>query len=526
MSILIDTTLRPIVFNKKDNKVMVEKRGDHYVIVKDQQVKKQSFDKYIHVLNIMAQFSRLIYWDSGIIREVIINPEFGKANNELVNNMITKITDTYVAERMENSNYKNSIDGRPMKSYVIKESEGKGKLLGTYISSPNDCTCMFLKGSDINLKCDFFQESDLIIVFKGSSTLNNFKDDLYSQVTGDNLSNFLTPLGLKMSSPFKKNNIVPGSFVHLITDIWNIISFFLNFYKPNNDQKQRVFITGHSLGGALSSIFTFILAEIKDTHFPYISSIHNITFGAPTILSDGARNTFNTHLDNGTVTLDRVVSVGIYSKIVDIIPSLPVGFSHPGFQPLKTELYPEAKTGRAYTYDTIRKVYQNGGFLSSYFAPEKAKYTLDTKIHMPNKIVVPAHISPSQKVPHSEYLNMTFISALRSKGMKNPGFVKDGKYYTFIGNLFDDGIQFNYIISTTVMAISPEPTGTGNLLDAASSMPQSVIQAVNAANVANTANVVKATNVQPKIGGKRKKHSTRNSKKHHSCITRKKVYYK
>jgi hypothetical protein len=111
-----------------------------------------------------------------------------------------------------------------------------------------------------------------------------------------------------------------------------------------------------------------------------VTSIHLITFGAPCILGENARNTFNAHLDSGLITLDRVVSQKIAARSAatqllvggivgpnDVIPTIPAGFVHPGYRPLNNPLknfQPEAK-GRPYSIDYVRKFYG---------APAKTRY--------------------------------------------------------------------------------------------------------------------------------------------------------
>jgi hypothetical protein len=445
-----DTTLRSVIFGKPD--VFISKNASGKMTLTDQ-VDEATFLKYEHVLKIMAQFSRAIYCDSGIIRELLMSPEFATSDNVSVNNKITELDTKYKDLRKLDSKFAGSIDGRPMQSYVISESVGSGKKhLARYISSPSDLTLMFTKGSALSAKCDFFKDTDIILSFKGSSTMQNFKHDLYSQFTAADLKSIMPP-GTKMVSPsgeYDKKNIVPASFIKPILESWDLLKQGLTEFKP-----QRLFVTGHSLGGAYASLFTFIMAEIREANFPFIQSIHNVTFGAPTILGDGARNTFNAHLDGGKVTLDRVTSTGLYLKLADVIPSIPAGFSHPGYQPLKTEMWPEARTGRAYTYETVRQVFQKGGLFG--LGGEKSAYEGVTKTRMPNRLVIPARNKGVQLFTHAEYFDMTFLGAFRLMGMKNPGFkTKDKKFYTFVGDIFDDGVKFRYA-EVGATAVSEEP---------------------------------------------------------------------
>jgi hypothetical protein len=442
---LKDTTLRSVLFGKTDVEVVANPEGQ--MILKDQ-VDKDLFDSYILHLNTMAQLSRGVYCDSGILRELILSPSFATLDNKAVNSKIDELDSKYAGIRRSQSSYPNSKEGRPMQSYVITESAQTGNGFARYVSSPSDLTFIAVSGTTLK----FLKSDDLVICFKGSSTIKNFKHDLYSQFTPTDLATIMPP-GTAMSST-TTNNYVPASFIKPINKSWSQLKQILNDYNPS-----RLFITGHSLGGAYASLFGFIMAECRAASFPSIQSIHIITFGCPTLLGDGARNTFNAHLDSGKVTLDRIVSYGSVSKIADIIPGIPVGFSHPGFQPLRSELYPEKKTGRAYNLETIQKVYQKGGVLG--IGKEKGNYEVATKIHMPNKVLIKATNPVMQAFAHGEYIDMLWLTAFRVYGMKNPGFkASDGSFNTFVADFFEDGIRFKYETGEPVEEVAEEPTST------------------------------------------------------------------
>ena len=415
---LRDTTLRSVIFGKRDLEMMPGPGGQ--VILKSQ-VDPPQFDTYVHVLKVMAQLSRIVYCDSGVIDTVIRRPEFGGVDNAAVNDLITTIDKSVGPTRTMKSEFPNSKDGRPMKSYMGPRVSSKtGPGIARYISTPDDVTVLMVSGSILKTP---FKAGDAVLTFKGSSTIDNFKHDLYSQFTRGE------------ASPGK---YVPGSFLKHLKDNFSVIKSAITDFKPT-----RLFITGHSLGGAYATLCAYLLL-LEKVAFP----VHLVTFGSPTIVADGARNEFNTFLDSGKVTLDRVVSR--FGAFIDPISSIPAGFSHPGFQPLKTEFYPELKTGRAYSIDTIRKVYQKGGLFG--VGVEKNAYEGLTKTHMPNRVYVPTVI---KAFPHAGYMDMTFLGAFRLMGMKNPGFPGN----TFVANFYDDGMNFVYAPSQVTAAV---PDATSN----------------------------------------------------------------
>ena len=115
---------------------------------------------------------------------------------------------------------------------------------------------------------------------------------------------------------------------------------------------QRVIITGHSLGGALASLFGYYLKRYK----PNLVSvpIHVITFGACCVFDANGRNEFNEFLNisgpQPVFTLDRVTSN------FDPMIVLPPDLEHPGYTLLRDEMFAFSNTGRTNEIGEIRKM--------------------------------------------------------------------------------------------------------------------------------------------------------------------------
>lgn len=129
----------------------------------------------------------------------------------------------------------------------------------------------------------------------------------------------------------------------------------------------KIIITGHSLGGANATLAALVLAAFKKHGIKCLQkpAIHCITFGAPKLLTDFSRNVFNGLLDGGVLTLDRVanrakniaiaaLSVG---TAIDIVPTIPGWFVHPGYMVLKTEIKTQSRTGRSKNITDIRQMF-------------------------------------------------------------------------------------------------------------------------------------------------------------------------
>jgi len=497
---LIDSTIRPICFGI-DKTVTKSIAGA---------VGSEKFKRYEHVLYLMAQLSRLVYCDSGIMWYVI-EKSLGMSN-DVVNKVITVYDKKFTQfKKAPISSQAGDGSGRPMESYSLVVSKD-GPKYGTYISTPDDVTCLMIGASKIRANPNsVFLPSDVIVSFKGSSTMDNFKHDIMSQFTAADIQNIVSSIGVK----FTGASNVTGAFVVPLVKAWNALIKGLEEQNVGG----RLFITGHSLGGAYASLFAFILAEGKISNtvpiMSKVTSIHLITFGAPCILGENARNTFNKHLDSGLITFDRVVSQKVSARSAatqllvggiggpnDVIPTIPVGFVHPGYRPLNNPLknfQPEAK-GRPYSIDYVRKFYgvptktryrepTTWPFPEDVKLGDKANATLlnNTVTKVTSEAVIPVESDPVapndvkiqtaegmggggpkaiyerdtlQRIPnfvsvegssyaygfaHAEYLGMFFMGGFRKPGMKNPA----QKNIAFF-NLCSDGIKVQYTTPNTV----------------------------------------------------------------------------
>lgn len=536
----IDTTLRPLCFGFGDESM------DKQTYKKEDITKKCETDKcipnlmqYEHALYVCAQLSRIVYCDTGVIWKVL-ETTFGKGNNE-VSEMITLLDKKYKTLRSEKSTLDGSFESLPMKSYYMieksgdkiepKEEPNTANAYGVYISNSDDCTVLLTNHKDFKKEVNgdvtpIFKDDDVFVSFKGSSTIANFKHDLYSQFTrgdiGELVNDYLKGVGSEIQILIGggKLGIVPKSFASSVINLLPDLIIGLN---ELIDKDCSLFLTGHSLGGAYTTHFGFILAVLlktvekatptcanyntaKDEYHagkitgtnpgtpitkdtikniincglarlqPFIKKIHIVTFGSPTTLTDTSRNNFNKYLNEGFLTLDRVVSRG------DLIPPIPLGFSHPGYRPLKTDMYPEDL--RPYNMEKIRKYFRVDSKKNGYYegtwpfatpykqpatdpdsdvakqlaqppqggggqsgsgqkggGPQKDIYATETKTHMPNYISYTGNIL-ARAFSHAEYMGMFFMGGFRLLGMKNP--VKSKNVVAYF-RLTANGVNIQYV---------------------------------------------------------------------------------
>ena len=241
-----------------------------------------------------------------------------------------------------------------------------------------------------NLNSKFNNEKTLFISFKGSSSINDFIHDMKSATKSDRLLSELNETtektmtgGLTMES--KNRNIEMQNISNITTNnpINNTVANtnstkntssnnnkvfgkagygFIDILKesiPELCQKidelksqkfARVIITGHSLGGALASLFGYYLKKYKPDLINV--PIHVVTFGACCVFDAPGRNEFNEFLNisEPIFTLDRVTTN------FDPVIILPVDLDHPGYTLLRDEIKAFTNTGRTNEIREIRKM--------------------------------------------------------------------------------------------------------------------------------------------------------------------------
>lgn len=144
-----------------------------------------------------------------------------------------------------------------------------------------------------------------------------------------------------------------------ITGLINIYPRIIDRIKKLIDDHKvaRIFITGHSLGGAYACILGMALGQMRKIG-EKIPDIHIISFGAPKIFSYYSRNVFNGLLLDGYITLDRVTNRPRFPdprmSTYDPIALVPANFNHPGFSILNTEIKTQSRTGRTKHISELR----------------------------------------------------------------------------------------------------------------------------------------------------------------------------
>lgn len=143
----------------------------------------------------------------------------------------------------------------------------------------------------------------LFVAFRGSSNIHNWLDNIqFSHI-----------------QPYVDKSIsVEKGFYTLFNtlrpDVYDIIKPLSDYYETRN-----IIVTGHSLGGALATLFTF---DNYLSEFPYSYNIHSlVTFGSPRVGNHEFVNKFATF----NVYSRRVTH---YRDIVPHVPENMLGYYH------------------------------------------------------------------------------------------------------------------------------------------------------------------------------------------------------
>jgi len=198
----------------------------------------------------------------------------------------------------------------------------------------------------------FNSEKILFISFKGSSSIEDFKHDLKSAAFPDQLLSELNTQQTVNSNANNNKKNKPGKagygFIKALKP--SIQDICTKIKELESHQFERVIITGHSLGGALASLFGYYLKKYNPALINV--PIHVVTFGACCVFDALGRNEFNAFLniadEKPVFTLDRVTAN------LDPIIVLPADLDHPGFTLLRDEYKSYTKTGRTKEIGEIR----------------------------------------------------------------------------------------------------------------------------------------------------------------------------
>ena len=192
---------------------------------------------------------------------------------------------------------------------------------------------------------------------------------------------------------------IPGVFkittevIHtLLESISYLATHFLKATKPNS---VKVFATGHSLGGAMATIFAYMYVGIRNNSDQQLATLDKqivcISVGAPRCINDATLKKYNHFINMNMIMYRRVVTKG------DPVSQMPhkayFGYHHPGDK-MKT------KNGLEYCQSTYSGLY--GNFID-YNKSSNCKTREDQVL---------SYIGEHNSYDHFNYLYVSYLSLI------------------------------------------------------------------------------------------------------------------
>mmetsp|Transcript_7298 Transcript_7298/g.10658 ORF Transcript_7298/g.10658 Transcript_7298/m.10658 type:complete len:429 (+) Transcript_7298:160-1446(+) len=223
---------------------------------------------------------------------------------------IVKVNADYLKEDFSDWEYVGDI---VKELQAIEDADESDSLfLETFASIEQASQCVYGVLKDENNK-------RIIVVFRGSTDLStrDWQTNLSAQPT-----DMKTPKLLRdsLKGKLKKRILVHRGFYEYIFDNKRAkgeqrYDMILDDIKPFVEDGYKIYVTGHSLGAALSSLLAFKLAGSDKSWIP--KPVTCISFASPFVGTDGFRTAFTLLEEKGLIRYLRVTNDG------DTVPTLP-----------------------------------------------------------------------------------------------------------------------------------------------------------------------------------------------------------
>jgi len=262
---------------------------------------------------------------------------------------------------IQDDNYKKLFgDKKDEISKIVDSNDLKGGFFQNRIKSPlsdKKVSVDLRLGAYIylheNPESKFNKQKTLYITFKGLSDIESFLMIL----------NKLTKIQLAPNKNFNTNKYRVGSVYHQLLAQDDNLQKMIDMINKLSGNADIIVVTGHSMGGALASLFGFFLKFSKRSNIKD-KPIHIITFGEPKAFYDLTRQAFNDKLFNTkkgentkdyNFTYDAIINstTGLSARS-DTFVKLPPNLKHPGYDLLLKEIKAFSRFGRTNEIGELR----------------------------------------------------------------------------------------------------------------------------------------------------------------------------
>jgi len=235
---------------------------------------------------------------------------------------------------------------------------------------------------------------------------------------------------------------IPGIFkitTEAIHTLLESVSYLAtHFLKATINNSVKVLVTGHSLGGAMASIFAYLYTGIRNSNINSLSVLSKqivcISIGAPRCINDATLKQYNHFINQNLIMYRRLVTKG------DPVPQMPhkayFGYHHPGDK-LKT------KNGLVFCQSTYSGLY--GNFID-YDKSSNCKSKED------GIGSIRSFISQHNEYDHMNYLYVSYLSLVPVGFKTNEIYREPGSDDTVmrivLGSKYDTKVAFFNLVKS------------------------------------------------------------------------------
>lgn len=239
---------------------------------------------------------------------------------------------------------------------LIGKEIQKGLYCGTLLNTNKEVTGFFISNQhDLNCYIVRLQKKDpnIYVIFRGTSSDKQWKSNLSVLYERGEIQHLLKHFTMKSESrelmikllSLKKNFYIYPGFAGTLFSSLDIIHYCVHHLITTFPKKSTLYITGHSLGGALATLYGFTVAySLSEKHgtFHHVAKkltlpINVCSLGAPKVGNEDFSLIYNALIETGMIRLDRAISVTKY--MADPITRQPANLikwatgirGHPGF---------------------------------------------------------------------------------------------------------------------------------------------------------------------------------------------------
>lgn len=273
-----------------------------------------------HIL--LSQLSRLAYEPPKMFFNSLKYVDFDQKIPDNIYNYRTELSPEAV-KKVETFN-QNLAKEAKNHSYLVSPDEYTHGTINSDKNKTNNIIGYYFTNKHGNHCYIFSYDNNIYVTFRGSMSWTNWMNNAKIKLLP------ITTQILKNNMSGKSCSILEGvegkffqGFMVGLLQLVDRILYAINLLNINNDK--NIYITGHSLGGALATLCGFYLGKASLQNKIKKSKIKIVTFGAPIVGDCKLSDEIKVLINNETIYLDRVYNK--FDPVTMDVNKIP-GFKH------------------------------------------------------------------------------------------------------------------------------------------------------------------------------------------------------